>query len=598
MMDARPTQPEQAAVTTSSEAEHSALVDLLYRQSRAVLFANFAIPIPVVGVLWPHVPHAGLLAWAGAVYLASLARLVLHRAYARRPTPARSRAWAWRFAVGSSVSSALWGWIGWAYYSPEQPQLVAFACIVIAGLSSGTIASFAAFPPAAAAAQVLLILPFVLRSFADGHGLAFVYGAFASCLFCVNLYYSRVTYRTLVDSVRLRFANTALIEQLRVERDRAEAANLAKSRFLAAASHDLRQPVHALGLFASALGTLAQRGDVAQGEGRLIADKLSTVLKSLGGLLHGLLDISRLDAGIVQPEPRALAVAELFEALRHEFSDAAQAKALDLRSVPSRRWIRSDPLLLRRILDNFLSNAIRYTPRGGLLFGCRRRGDALEIQIWDTGIGIARDQHETIFQEFAQVDNPQRDREQGLGLGLAIARRAAGLLGHSLGVRSVPGRGSMFWVRVPLCAAPAPSGPVAATATAGGVARGVIVVDDDAQVLDALSYQLRTWGCAVYAGVDAERARRAHEVARRHGDAPVDLIIADYRLAGGVHGAQAIRQLIDYLGAPVPAAIVTGDTSPERLREARASGHRLLHKPVAAEQLRELIEQSALAARD
>ncbi len=586
-------QPGQATVTTSSEAERSALVDLLYRQSRAVLFANFAIPIAVVGVLWPHVPPAGLLAWAGAVYLASLARLALHLAYARRATPAQSRAWAWRFAVGSSVSSALWGWMGWTFYSPEQPPLVAFTCIVIAGLSSGTIASFAAFPPAAAAAQVLLILPFVLRSFADGHGLAFVYGAFALCLFCVNLYYSRVTYRTLVDSVRLRFANTALIGQLRIERDRAEAASLAKSRFLAAASHDLRQPVHALGLFASALGTLAQRGDVAQEEGRLIAGKLSTVLKSLGGLLHGLLDISRLDAGIVQPEPRALAVSELFEALRHEFADPAQAKALDLRSVPSRCWIRSDPLLLRRILDNFLSNAIRYTPRGGILFGCRRRGDALEIQIWDTGIGIARDQHEAIFQEFAQVDNPQRDREQGLGLGLAIARRAAGLLGHPLGVRSVPGCGSMFWVRVPLCAAPAPSRP--ATAAAGGIARGVIVVDDDAQVLDAVSYQLRTWGCAVYAGLDAERARHAHEAACRRGDAPVDLIIADYRLAGGVHGAQAIRQLIDYLGAPVPAAIVTGDTSPERLREARASGHRLLHKPVAAEQLRELVEQSARA---
>ncbi|MBO9662539.1 hybrid sensor histidine kinase/response regulator [Dokdonella sp.] len=583
--------------TTSNEAEQSALVDLLYRQSRAVLFANFVIPIPVVGVLWPYAPAMGLLAWAGAVYLATAARLALSLAYARRATPARSAVWAWRFAVGSSVSSALWGWIGWAFYQPEQPQLVAFTCIVIAGLSSGTIASFAAFPPAAAAAQVLLILPFVSRSFADGHGLAFVYGAFALCLFCVNLYYSRVTYLTLIDSVRLRFANTALIGQLRVERDRAEAANLAKSRFLAAASHDLRQPVHALGLFASALGTLAQRGDVAQTEGRLIAAKLSAVLKSLGGLLHGLLDISRLDAGIVQPEPRALAVTELFAALRHEFADAAQAKALDLRSVPSRCWIRSDPLLLRRILDNVLSNAIRYTPRGGILVGCRRRGDALEIQVWDTGIGIARDQHEAIFHEFAQVDNPQRDREQGLGLGLAIAQRAAGLLGHALGVRSVPGRGSMFWVRVPLCAAPAPSVPATPAATARGIARGVIVVDDDAQVLDALSYQLRTWGCAVYAGLDAERARHAHEAARRHGDAPVDLIIADYRLAGGVHGAQAIRQLVDYLGTPVPAAIVTGDTSPERLREARASGYRLLHKPVAAEQLRELVEQSALAAR-
>lgn len=582
--------------TTSIESEHSALIDLLYRQSRAVLFANFAIAIAVVGVLWRHAPHAALLIWAGAVYLVTLARLALSLAYARHATSTRSGAWAWRFTLGSSVSSTLWGAAGWLFYLPEQPQMVAFVCIVIAGLSSGTIASFAAFPPAAIAAQALLVLPFAARNFAGGDGLAPVYGSFAICLLLVNLYYSRVTHRTLIESVRLRFANAALIGQLQVECDRAEAANLAKSRFLAAASHDLRQPVHALGLFASALGTLSQRGDVAQAEGRLIADKLSTVLKSLGGLLHGLLDISRLDAGIVQPEPREISLTELFADLEREFADAARAKSLRLRCVPNRHWIRSDPLLLRRILDNFLGNAIRYTQRGRILLGCRRRGDALEIQVCDSGIGIAPEQHETIFQEFAQIDNPQRDREQGLGLGLAIARRAADLLGHALGVRSEPGRGSLFWVRVPLCAAPARPATTPPTAHAG-IARGVIVVDDDAQVLDALSYQLRVWGCAVYAGLDAQQARRAHEDAQHRGDAPVDLIIADYRLAGGVHGAEAIRRLIDYLGASVPAAIVTGDTSPERLREARASGHRLLHKPVAIEQLRELIEQSALAGQ-
>lgn len=579
-----------------SESEHTALVDLLYRQSRAMLFVNYVMPIAVVALFRQHVSTSLLLSWAVAVCLITSVRLALDHAWRRRTAGSPSGVWAWRFVVAGAVASALWGAIGWLFYLPAEPQFIAFVCFVIAGMSSGTITAFAAFPPAVIAAQTLLIFPFAARSFAEGSTMALVYGVFSLFLYLANLFYSRVTYRTLVDSVRLRFENAALVGQLQVERDRAEAANRAKSRFLAAASHDLRQPVHALGLFASALGTLAQRGDIAQTDGRLIADKLSTVLKSLGGLLHGLLDISRLDAGIVQPEPRALAVTELFEALQHEFADPAQARSLELRRVPSRRWIRSDPLLLRRILDNFLSNAIRYTPRGRILFGCRHRRGALEIQVWDTGIGIARDQHEAIFQEFAQVDNPQRDREQGLGLGLAIARRAADLLGHPLGVRSVPGRGSMFWVRVPLCAAPVQAASTAAAANVG-VARGVIVVDDDEQVLDALGFQLRTWGCAVYAGLDAERAQRAHEAARLHGDAPVDLIIADYRLAGGVHGAEAIRRLIDYLGVPVPAAIVTGDTSPERLREALASGHRLLHKPVAAEQLRRLLEQSSVAAR-
>lgn len=570
-----------------SESERTALVSLLYRQSRAVLFANFVIPVPVVAVLWPYGWHAALLAWAGLIYLVALARLALGFAYGRHAQPARTHMWAWRFTVGSSVSSALWGWIGWALYLPEQPQLVAFICIVITGLSCGTIASFAAFPPAAAIAQVLLVLPFAARNFMLGEGLASVYGLFALCLFGVNLYYSHVTYRTLQDSVRLRFENEALVEQLKIERDRAETANLAKSKFLAAASHDLRQPLHALGLFLDSLDRSTVPSPVSQQQATVLGHaRVASVAAS--EMLTTLLDYSRLDAGVVKAQVEPFAVQPLLRSLEQEFGVQADAACLVYRTRETTAAALADKALVDLVMRNFISNALRYTHEGGVLVACRPRAGRLSLEVWDTGSGIAPEHLEDIFKEFHQLGNSERDRRKGLGLGLAIAQRLVREMRVEMEVCSRVGRGSVFRLWLPVWSGALDDEAPSPAATDHGLAgRRVLVIDDDEAVRQGMQSLLESWDCHCICAESAADALERLRGARPQGEP--DVIVTDFRLRNGETGKQALQVLRDYLQRPVPAIIMTGDTSPQRLRDAQSTAALLLHKPVSTRQLRETL---------
>jgi len=257
--------------------------------------------------------------------------------------------------------------------------------------------------------------------------------------------------------------------------------------------------------------------------------------------------------------------------------------------VSSSAFVRSDPILLERIVLNLVSNAVRYTRTGGVVVGCRRRGDTLRIEVYDTGPGIAEDQRRNIFAEFYQIATPDRRRTGGLGLGLSIVDRVARLLGHPIDVESVPGRGSRFAVTVPwveasaAVAAPVLPQPVVAAA----LDKLVVVIDDDALVLDGMSGLLRSWGCRVIATgtLDAALAALGDQSERP------DLIICDYRLADGYSGIAAIDRLRTQFGAAIPAFLISGDTAPERLRETLASGYHLLHKPVQPMALRAIVTQ-------
>lgn len=570
------------------ERLQAALIDLLYRQSRAVMFANLIIPWPVAYVLRHVVPGGQLLAWVASIYVLTGARIYLSHRYFRDSGKGwTSLAWARLFTLLSVISSLLWGVVGWIGFVPAEPHLIAFACIVIVGMAGGAVPSLSAYPPAYASLLITMTLPFALRCLGQDGPIYSVYLTFLTCLVGVYLYYSRVTYLTLRETVALRFENVALVAGLERERDRATAADRAKTRFLAAASHDLRQPIHALGLFTATLASMAQKGDVRAGEARLLADKLRSGIAALGGLLHGLIDVSRLDAGLVPVEPQPLALAQLLAGLREEYAGLARERDVDLRVVASTAWVRSDAVQLKRILDNFISNALRHAPGGRVVVGARRRAGAMQITVADDGPGIPTDQQGLVFEEFTQLDNPQRSRHQGLGLGLAIVRRLAELLRHPIGLYSVPGRGSAFSITVPLAAPPAVGASSGAVeAAAAGTGRAIMVLDDDAGVLDGLVTLLTTWGYRVHAGLDMDELR-CHA-----GAGPVDLIIADYRLAGGVTGSEAIEGLIAFLGYRVPALIVTGDTTPQRLRELAASGHRVLHKPLAPDLLQAAIREA------
>ena len=368
---------------------------------------------------------------------------------------------------------------------------------------------------------------------------------------------------------------------MRTLAERAEAASRAKTRFLATASHDLRQPVQAIELFVDVLDR-----DLKDTPAVVMLNRIRAAGRGLETLLNALLDFSKIDAAAIKPDKRHFPVQNLFDVLNSDFSAQAERKGLVLAFVPSRLWIYSDPNLLERILRNFVANAIKYTPAGEVLVGCKRSGREVRIEVHDTGIGIPENAQKKVFKEFVQLDNPERDREKGLGLGLYIASSLAGLLGHPIRLNSTVGRGSVFSVTVPLgkIQTETPDQLVQPSPNQGLRDKTVLFIDDDPNLRVGVAEMLERWDCAA---VTAESAQEALELMQMSGFVP-DVIVADYRLRHDETGVQAIKAIQARWGT-VPAAILTGDTEPERIREARSSGFPLVHKPLSAAKLRTLL---------
>ena len=377
----------------------------------------------------------------------------------------------------------------------------------------------------------------------------------------------------------------ATLERKVEERTRQlEVANLAKSRFLAAASHDLRQPLHALGLFVAQL-----HGRVRADERRRIVARIDAALSAMNELFNALLDISKLDAGVITPSIAEFPVAQLLDRVETTFTGAAREKGLSLRVVSSSAWVRSDFILLERIVFNLVSNAVRYTSSGGVVVGCRKRGVRLRLEVWDSGIGLPQDQQQNIFGEFYRLGAPDRDRCGGLGLGLAIVDRLCRLLEHPVNLTSTLRKGSCFAVAVPLVTvpreigeSPAPAHPLLDVTDD----KLVVVIEDDPLVLEGMGGLFRSWGYdLVTAGADGDALAGLAD--RDH---LPDLIVSDYHLRGKT-GIEVIEGLRRALCAEIPAFLISGDTSPELLREARANGYYMLHKPVDPMALRAMVSQ-------
>ncbi|WP_448189690.1 PAS domain S-box protein [Azospirillum sp. sgz301742] len=370
-------------------------------------------------------------------------------------------------------------------------------------------------------------------------------------------------------------------------KEEAERANLAKTKFLAAASHDLRQPLQSLFFFTAAL-----EAQVSSPKGAEVLRHLERGLDALKGLLDSLLDVSRLDAGLVTADVEDFAVSDVLDEIATAYAPVANAKGLLWRVTPCHSVVRSDRTLLSRMVRNLIENALRYTAEGAVALDCRSDGEALHITVRDTGIGIPPDQLERIWEEFHQVGNPERDRAQGLGLGLAIVRRLSALLDHPVEVRSTVGAGAEFRIRVPLgtvAAKPAatPGGPVAS-----GAGRFAVLVDDDAIVLMGLQAILKEWGYEVLAAGSADQAV---EGLAADGRTP-DIIVADYRLREGRVGTEAILRVRALHGAGIPGIILTGETGPECQHDAAEHHFCVVHKPVTPRELGAALERQMLAA--
>jgi len=394
---------------------------------------------------------------------------------------------------------------------------------------------------------------------------------------------------SFADQAVIAIENVRLFDEIQEKSRQLELANTYRSRFFAAASHDLRQPLHALNLFVGQLQT-----EIDAGERKRLVARIEAGVQAMNELFNALLDVSRLDAGVLEANLTEFPVAQLLSRVETTFAETAREKGLRLEVVPSSTWVRSDFILLERILFNLVSNAVRYTKLGGVVVGARRRGERLWLEVWDSGPGIPADQRREIFAEFYQFAPPEQERRGGLGLGLAIVERLGRLLNHPVELASRPGKGSRFAVSVPLVPGRAavevrPMPPVIADPIRGKL---IVVIDDDALVLDGMCGTLRSWGCRVVtADSDSTALARIAEL----GQAP-DAVISDYRLAGGKTGIQAVECLRAALGRAIPALLVSGDTAPERLREASARGYHLLHKPVPPMALRALLTRQLAAS--
>lgn len=392
--------------------------------------------------------------------------------------------------------------------------------------------------------------------------------------------------RTLTSTLERRVERST--RELRLAKAEAERANRNKTRYVAAAVHDLLQPLNAARLFSGALQKeLTRPGDHA------MLERVEQALEALDGQLGSMLDLSRLEAGAIQLQWADVELAPLLQSLERQFGIIAQARGLSLRLVNTNAWVRSDPMLLRRILQNFLSNALHYTPQGKVLIGCRRNGAHLRIEVWDTGIGIPPDKRKAIFREFARLDTGRDTDERSAGLGLSIVERIAGLLEHPLSMQSWPDRGSMFAVTLARIAAPSrremPSVAVPEEPSDSPLAeRRVLCVDDDHENAEALATLLRGWSCTVQVAHDGDTLN-----AMALSD--VDLILLDFQL-GDVRGTELLPALYDRLGHRPPVIVLTAQTDGETRRRIREDGLHFLAKPASPARLRALASQLLVAA--
>lgn len=583
---------ENSQAELLDEKVNNQAIDFLFERIPDAILKQLIIPFIFVAVLWQTQDKIHLITWAIVVVVVYISRFYLAKLYLKERTKLRSsRWWANKYVFSTVIMSLLWSYGTFVFFPQNAVAEQVFIITLVLALSAGTIYATAFWINALYAWSYPLLLVLTARLIME-YSYSYYFMSLLLIIYLVAITkIAKLTNKYIYDAIRLHFENTALIGDLRIEKEHAEEANRAKTRFLAAASHDLRQPLHALNLFSELLKRHAT--DNTQQE---ILDKVDCSLNSLNGMLDKLLDISRLDAGVLEKNIVNFNLRYLVLSLSNEFKNQCNDKGLELITQFSDCHVLSDPVLLEVILRNLLSNAIRYTNSGSVSLVCNqvnKSGEKLaNIQVKDTGIGIKQENIEEIFSEYTQLNNPERDQSKGLGLGLAIVKRISELIGSEISIESSYGKGSVFSVTVPIGI----EAPRAETAENNIDFNGlaVVIIDDDETILSAMADTLSIWGCNV---LQAQTGDEAIMRIQENGFIP-DVIISDYRLREGRNGASAIKDICELFDHEIAAYIITGDTAPERLREARASGYELLHKPLQPEKIRAALNKLNIQNRN
>jgi signal transduction histidine kinase/CheY-like chemotaxis protein len=513
----------------------------------------------------------GAWTWCGVCVALACARLLISGT-----EPADRRRWL----AALFVASVAWG-VGPAWFifnHPTADTLLTATLLAVTGLYAPLIAAsrpgiyLSLLPTLVPVLSALTLRP--TSKALLGFGTPLLLAALALAFLLVLLRRTLDQNDSITARLDVSLRNEDLVQQLRSQIDVVARANQEKTRFLASAAHDLRQPLHALGMFCAALEQRLHDSS----EKPLVRNMMSAI-EALESSFGAMLDISKFDAGLVEKSPRTFPIRDVFRRLYQQFGGDAEARDLALRFRATRRIVRSDPLLLERVLANLVQNALRYTRQGGVLVAARRHRNGIALEVWDTGVGIPQDQQEMIFREFYQIDNPERDRGRGLGMGLAIVQRLCNLLEHPLEMHSTPGHGSVFRVVVPVGEANAIDATPSEADTLPPRKLGtvtVILIDDERAIREATRELLKPLHVDVLV---AATIAEAVEVAKAAPET-IDLIMSDWRLRGQENGIAAVRAVRSVSGENTPAVLITGDTSPELLKLAHESGLVILHKPL------------------
>ncbi len=544
-----------------------------------ILIGNLLGSLPLTIILWNE-SHSNLaLGWVTVIYFLTLIRWLHYRRLDQHhASPKHILDQDKAYVLFAFISGSVWGSSGLLFLDSEAKEQFIFLFLSLFAMTSGSMTSLSARPLNYLAFAIPSILPITINLFLQEEN-------FFAWMWLGALIYLSLTvmlgfnlHQSLDQAIRLRHENRDLIDNLKCQTDAALSASRDKSRFLAAASHDLRQPLHAVNLFVEGLEkkltTKAQTHDL---------EHIRLGLHSLDELFNALLDMSHMDAGSITVNKIDFLIDPLLQKLATQFATEAKTKGLKLIIQGCEHVIHSDPVLLERIIRNLLGNAIRYTKQGQVSIHCQKETEShLYLHITDTGCGIPKEYHKDVFSEFFQLDNPERNRDKGLGLGLAIVQRLLHLLNHPITLYSDLGKGTKFMIQIPIGEADTASRTIIKTKPVTNRVKHllVMVIDNEIEIINAMKTLLEGWQCQCVAADSAHKALQLVE----QGLQP-DLIISDYRLPGNINGCKLIQSLQNSLGS-VPALLISGDTSADILQQVKESGLILLNKPVKPAQLR------------
>jgi len=567
----------------TQRASHQAQVDtdkiqLIANNMPTMLIGNLVGSIPVTVILFKQ-GYSSVIFWMASLYILTLVRWLHHR---ELNITTASIQQIYKLGNGyllfSLLSGSAWGSLGIFFFNAEDITAFTVIIVTLASFVGGSMTSMSARPVYYYAFLLPAAMPITVNMLLQDLPFYLWLGIAAIIYLVTTVAFSRNLHRVINNSLVLKYENIDLLDDLKTQTGSANKANSDKSQFLAAASHDLRQPLHAVNLFVETLKNKIQIKDQQHD-----IDRIQRGLNSMGELFEVLLDISELDSRTTSVNKIDFSIDEMLHNLVEQFSDDVNAKQLFLNFKPSDKVVCSDPVLLERLIRNLLSNAIHYTDKGGInVFFKHDNKEIVCLHIQDTGIGIPSDKTEYVFGEFIQLDNPERDRSKGLGLGLAIVRRVALLLELTLCLKSELNKGSLFTIELPLGDQNIGLTSIPPSLLTENKLQGlnVLVIDNEHDILEAIKDLLETWQCHFTGSASAEEAERLIA----EGYQP-DFILSDYRLPGKRNGCQLVSDIHQNIGY-IPTLIITGDTVNDVDTQAKALGLIALRKPVKPAQLR------------